>query len=1342
MGVTLGARFVAYDPAGAKRGILPYPLAAAARDVFNDIGGGSIDYLADAQHSPLLEGLCEVAAEVNDGRGWTEVGARMLRLKRGGSFIEETRTRRYTLQSYGIQLSKMRMLREETLDENSERIIVASSVGAVIKTLFDEAKSRGNATAFQYDFTATADSNGQPWGTTLPPVTLRFGDDLLSLLRMLADNGACDWKIQGRTLRMFKPDTLGTNRATVIQLFNGIDVLEAPDDEDATEMAGRIGVIGDDGRTYEAISPTINPWGLWEETVNASGVKDIGGLQFIGEAEQRRRSAPRVQMTRKVRTVDVRYLPILDYGTGDTITVPNQSGTPEAVRVRELQLDIGAEGVSVNATLNDLILERDISDRRNWQGMLGGASSSAGGSGAPATGDDKRAPAVPTGFVCNSVHLWSPTGEPFSVLDVAFAPVVTGADGRPLAVQKHELYGRRDVVGEVWRKITDTPSGVARITFSPMPVGELWQFKLRAISVDGVLGDFTEPVPLELAADTTPPDRPEAPEASTRLGQIIVTWKGRTATGDPQPLDFAHADVLMATAPAGVAQVVGQIAPSGTFVAPEQPYNEPRWFSLVAVDSSGNRSEESGRATVSTKPLVDTDLIGRVIDGINVKTGTLGEDVMAPAVSDKINQAADDASNAQTKADDAKAAAEAAQTMSDALKARGTDLISNGNAVLGAENFSQFALEVGDQPPGAAGAFYAKTGAANQVRFLDEFVPIDLSKPILPSMWVRQVNAGVVSRCYFGLAPYDVDGLLITPTHYGEASGTRTTLTAPLVAGQASVQLASAAAWPNTGPARVVMIWGYTDGKGKKWGPGTYTRLISAYNAGGVNGNTLTLSTPWTGATIPAGTSISIGITGGTYMYAPGITNALVPEQWTQLMATVPYGGVHTDTSVPATTAFPIATTQAKVVVLANYGIVSGTPKQLFAGLSLSEANAAQLRAAQAKTAADAAQAAAVAAQAAAGNAQATANTAVTSAAGKSAMFHDITGPSGVGGRAGDVWHQWSSMGINGRLLGTWRWDGAAWLRTQLDETYIPQLNIGAGTYGSLRGDRLVANSVTADQIAAKAVTAGKIDALAVSAGEIASNAITADKIDAGAVTAAKVAANAITGEKISGDAIDGKTITGALIRSAAIGERTEMTPSGFRAVNAAGQDLVRVGYGVPTGMEVRNPYSGALVPLANAAFGMTSVAESSSLPFSFSYNNMGYQSGFTRHSADNCILQFTAVSSAYIIDFAQVWAISFVSNGPTFKPSVGIMLNGVGLLAAGVRFTATTPDNGVSAWNTEGFRRVAQARGALRIDTTPGAAYEVRMDFSSFGVGNSSSNAVGSVSLRDRFIIATPVFS
>jgi hypothetical protein len=125
------------------------------------------------------------------------------------------------------------------------------------------------------------------------------------------------------------------------------------------------------------------------------------------------------------------------------------------------------------------------------------------------------------------------------------------------------------------------------------------------------------------------------------------------------------------------------------------------------------------------------------------------------------------------------------------------------------------------------------------------------------------------------------------------------------------------------------------------------------------------------------------------------------------------------------------------------------------------DAKAAADAAAAAKTAADAAAATAADALAKAGSAQTTANTALTSASGRNALFHDVTGPSGQGTRVGDIWQQWSSMAVNGRLLATWRWSGSAWVKTLLDETYIPLLNIGAGTYGSLKGDRLVANTVS-----------------------------------------------------------------------------------------------------------------------------------------------------------------------------------------------------------------------------------------------------------------------------------------
>ncbi|WP_336633457.1 hypothetical protein, partial [Microbacterium sp. MMO-79] len=613
-------------------GVLPYPLAASVTDAINDVPQSTIDYHADAPQSRYLEGLGEIAVEVSAGGEWVEPGPRLLRLQRAASVIEETRTRRYTLPSYGFQFAKIRMLREELLNDNGERIFSGLTPGALIKTLIDESKSRGNVPQLTYDFTAQRDSAGKTWSDTLPPHSMRFGDDLLSTLRRLAENGRIDWRVQGRTLRVFKADGLGTDRSATIKLWNGIDILEAPDREDGTEMAGRVGVVGDDGRTYEAVSPSMGPWGLWEEVVNASGVKDIGGLQFIGEAEQRRRASPRVQMTRAIRVRDTKWAPLIDYGIGDTITAPDQNGAEAALRVRELEMSIGSDGLAVNATLNDRILERDLRDRRTVSGLLGGAGASAGGSGLPTpAGDDKRKPAAPTGLVITSAHLYTPVGVPFAVIDAAFVPVDKGTDGESLSVVRHEMYARQNVSGEPWRKLTDAPSGVARITFSPLPAGETWQFKLRAVSSQGVLGDFTAPVTTVLAKDLTPPAKPAPLVGESRLGQMILRWSGKDDTGQPQPIDFSHGVVWMAEAPAGSGVSVGRISntPGDELVAPQQPYNSTRWFWVTAVDTSGNESEPSARISLVTKPLVDTDLIGRVIDAANVKLEAVKAELIA-----------------------------------------------------------------------------------------------------------------------------------------------------------------------------------------------------------------------------------------------------------------------------------------------------------------------------------------------------------------------------------------------------------------------------------------------------------------------------------------------------------------------------------------------------------------------------------------------------------------------------------------------------------------------------------------------------------------------------------------
>ncbi|MEG2887209.1 MAG: hypothetical protein RR853_08800, partial [Aurantimicrobium sp.] len=59
------------------------------------------------------------------------------------------------------------------------------------------------------------------------------------------------------------------------------------------------------------------------------------------------------------------------------------------------------------------------------------------------------------------------------------------------------------------------------------------------------------------------------------------------------------------------------------------PYNEPVTVRFVAVDVAGNKSDPSVSVTISTKPIVDTDLIGRIIADANIKLGAIKSELIA-----------------------------------------------------------------------------------------------------------------------------------------------------------------------------------------------------------------------------------------------------------------------------------------------------------------------------------------------------------------------------------------------------------------------------------------------------------------------------------------------------------------------------------------------------------------------------------------------------------------------------------------------------------------------------------------------------------------------------------------
>lgn len=73
--------------------------------------------------------------------------------------------------------------------------------------------------------------------------------------------------------------------------------------------------------------------------------------------------------------------------------------------------------------------------------------------------------------------------------------------------------------------------------------------------------------------------------------------------------------------------------------------------------------------------------------------------------------------------------------------------------------------------------------------------------------------------------------------------------------------------------------------------------------------------------------------------------------------------------------------------------------------------------------------------------------------------------PATPGTTVGDRWQKWSTLEIGGKLLASWRWSGTVWIPEIMDPTYLPLVDIGQGTFGTLAGSRLTANSVSAQQI-------------------------------------------------------------------------------------------------------------------------------------------------------------------------------------------------------------------------------------------------------------------------------------
>lgn len=615
-----GLRLVVYSPNGPRLGVLPAHLGWEAGLPLSDVSSLRLAYNSAAPGADLLAQPCEIAMEYSVlGGAWIEPeNARFLRIKRSSDAADRTGARSYDMPGYAWMLKKV-VLYPALGMVDGKRPFAAVKPGVILRALVDEGKGRGAAAGLTVNFTATHDSAGQPWAMTLS-LGVEPGTDLLALLINLAEQGVIDWCMQGRELRVYNEGTvLAADRASgpaPVELRLGRDIDSAPDDATLEDAASAILIMGEEGLRVEVTNPAATmPWGRWETHQSQGGVSDTGTAQLLGQHALERAAGERVQLTRSITPYVARFLPLADYAPGDYIRAPGDQGVMTALRVRQITLTVDASGViGGNLTLNDRFLERDIRLARQAAGILAGGVSSGGTGSDPTPEGSDRVPAAPTGLLISPAAYLDEEGYAHGQITVSWSPVTTDVNGTALDVDGYELIGISPPGTGATRVLATTQS--TTVTYSPLEPKTRWQFGVLATN-GGVRGAVTTSAEIVIPDDETPPPEPSTPVVDSRLGVVRVAWDGFTSSGTGMPKDFARILVMMRDPLVAddEGSAVEWLERAGTAVVPGLPYNTDREFWLTAIDRSGNISGESAHVVAQTHPLVDTDVIGQVIDG-------------------------------------------------------------------------------------------------------------------------------------------------------------------------------------------------------------------------------------------------------------------------------------------------------------------------------------------------------------------------------------------------------------------------------------------------------------------------------------------------------------------------------------------------------------------------------------------------------------------------------------------------------------------------------------------------------------------------------------------------------
>jgi hypothetical protein len=645
-------------------------------------------------------------------------------------------------------------------------------------------------------------------------------------------------------------------------------------------------------------------------------------------------------------------------------------------------------------------------------------------------------------------------------------------------------------------------------------------------------------------SDITGPRSPSAPITSTRLGTHEVAWDGFAEGGENMDWDLAYVAVHRSTEGPEFEPTdqtyYDRLLNRGSVIVTGTAYGSVWYYRFVAVDTSGNSSQPSiASAPVTTVALVDTDVIGKVLDGAKFMDGTVDTAALADGSVDaaKIALAAIDATKVNfTASDIGGISATFAPTApaSPNINAIWYDTDDNNKGyrwngtiwepLSAAASVGSSGNAIFYQPTAPTGGTYI----ANDLWFDTD----DGHKPYYwnGSAWTPAVFGGSAlgtnSVTATQLADGSVDAAALVA---GSVDTSKINFTARAIGGIATTYAATAPGSPLTGD-----LWFDTDDNMRPWRwsgsawvdvrDATIAIAQSAINAKariyyattgpvGANTNDLWFDTDdgykpyfWNGSTW------SPMVFGSSALAANSVTASQLADGSVDAAAVVA-GSI--DTSKINFTARQIGGITTTYATTAPGSPVAGdlwfdtddnNHPWRWSGSAWVDLRDALITAAQ------------------------------TTADGKNAVFYQTTAPSTTGRKVGDLWfdtddghkpYYWNGTAWTAAVFG-----GSALGADSVTTTQLANGSVDAAAIinGAVVSGKIAANSIGATEIIANSITAGQIAAATITATQLAANSVVAGKIAAGAVTAGTIAADAVTANEIAANAVTASEIAAGAI--------------------------------------------------------------------------------------------------------------------------------------------------------------------------------------------------------------------